>query len=76
MNTFDNFELQSGVFFMESRSSGLPVHRALALHLTQPPSRPGSQNDWTLHLLRVKEVEVEVTEESEVEVVAVEAAEQ
>ena len=59
------------MFYFESRSSGPPVRRALALHLDQPPRRPGSQNQWSLHLLRLKEVEVEVTVESEVEVVEV-----
>ena len=66
VSTFDNFTLRSGVFFTESRSSGVPVRRALALHGTQPPSRLGSQNEWYLHLVRMKEVEVEVKVETEV----------
>ena len=66
ISTFDNFTLHGGVFFTESRSSGEPVRRALALHGTQPPSRPGSQNEWHLHLVRMKEVEVEVKVETEV----------
>ena len=32
------------------------MRRAVALHLTQPPARYGSKNDWHLHLLRLKEV--------------------
>ena len=73
-STFDNFNFQSGAWFYEYRSSGVPVRRAMALHLTQQPTRVGSQNLWHLHLLRLKEVEVEVKVESEVEVVEVRKA--
>ena len=61
VSRFDNFEIQSGVYYEEEESRGSKkVWRALALHLTQPPQRMGSTNLWTLHLLRMKQVDIQV----------------
>ena len=55
MATFDNFTLRGGIFFEEVQGSR-SLHRAMALHLTQPPRRFSSQNEWHLHILRLSEV--------------------
>ena len=71
MGTFDGFQIKAGVFYESRSPRGERKRRALALMLSQPPKRSNSQNDWVLHLIRLKEVELAVGLEVEIEVAVV-----
>ena len=66
MGSFDGFTLRAGIFFEEEESSvrgcqqsrvqgSGKLRRAIALHMTKSPQRWGSQNEWGIHILRLKE---------------------